>query len=52
MGKQTSKPDGRTVELARAGILNLNTGTIDRNKALKHGLVPPMKQKSHGGKKK
>jgi hypothetical protein len=46
--KQKSKPDGATVDLVRRGIVNANTGSIDKNKAIKAGIILPKKSRKGG----
>lgn len=56
MKEKNNRSDGRTIELVRRGILNANSGKIDKNRAIKNGLIPtkgiPTKGKNKGGKTK
>lgn len=50
--KKPTTIDGRTIDLIRRGVISANDGTIDKNRAVKLGILPPLKQKTQGGKDK
>lgn len=45
MKEKNNRPDGKTIELVRRGIINLDTGKISRAKAIKAGIPLPPKNK-------